>query len=92
VNKYEGEHSSVWEWTGFERGTALHRAYRYRNLSAVRLLLAHGADPELRYRLHTDEIPESSALEIALRNQDTELVAILQGHLKSRDGTQKSNL
>ncbi|KAK0335071.1 hypothetical protein LTR91_025978 [Friedmanniomyces endolithicus] len=78
VNKYVGEGSWVWDWIGFERGTALHHACKRRNLDAVKLLLAHGADPSLKEKLLSDDLEHSTALDEATRRNFLEIVAVLQ--------------
>ena len=62
VDKYEGDNSLLWDMVGFERGTALHSACISGKVGAVRLLLAHGADPLRKQRVRSLEVPESSAL------------------------------
>ncbi|TKA56564.1 hypothetical protein B0A55_12662 [Friedmanniomyces simplex] len=81
VDKYQGENSPMWDKVGFQRGTALHSASIEGNLGAVRLLLAHGADPSRKQRVCSSEIAESSALDEAKNRNYTDIVSVLQEHL-----------
>ncbi|KAK1818423.1 hypothetical protein LTR12_007220 [Friedmanniomyces endolithicus] len=63
VDKYQGENSIMWERVAFQRGTALHLACRKGNTGAIRLLLAHGADPTRKQKLLSVEVAGSSAWE-----------------------------
>ncbi|KAK3613535.1 hypothetical protein LTR56_027826 [Elasticomyces elasticus] len=81
VDRYQGEKSPMWDRVGFQRGTALHSASIKGNLGAVRLLLAHGADPSRKQRVRSFEIAESSALDEARNRNYTDIVSVLREHL-----------
>lgn len=81
VDKYQGENSPMRAKVGFQRGTALHSASIKGNLGAVRLLLAHGADPSRKQRVRSSEIAESSALDEAKNRNYKDIVFVLREHL-----------
>lgn len=81
VDKYQGENSPMWDKVGFQRGTALHSAAIKGKLGAVRLLLAHGADPSRKQRVRSFEIAESSALDEVKNRNYTDIISVLQEHL-----------
>ncbi|KAK3076050.1 hypothetical protein LTR53_000095 [Teratosphaeriaceae sp. CCFEE 6253] len=94
VNKFVGEGSPVWERAGFEQMTALQLACdgSHRNLAAVRLLLAYGADLRLNRRLLNGELLNTSAFVSAQGRGYTDIVSVMQEHVKESDGSSKSNL
>ncbi|KXS94247.1 hypothetical protein AC578_8815 [Pseudocercospora eumusae] len=88
VNKFLGEGSSIWEAAGFKQMTALHVACdgSHRNLAAVRLLLAHGANPTLNKRLHGVELPNTSAFDSARGRGYKDIVSVIQEQVSRSDG------
>ncbi|KAK0955580.1 hypothetical protein LTR91_022787 [Friedmanniomyces endolithicus] len=81
VDKYQGDNAPMWDKAGFWRGTALHTACIIGSVSAVRLLLAYGANPLLKQKVSSVVIPESSALNEARNRNHTDIVRVLQEHL-----------
>jgi ankyrin repeat protein len=97
VDKFFGETSPMVQNIGFNQLTALHIACgrSYRNYEAVRLLLAHGANPalnQLNQPLYAGEAPNTSALEEARRVGNDDIVSLITAHMREVNGSSKSNL
>jgi hypothetical protein len=83
VDKYEGDESWFWDEVGFPRGTALHTVSILNCAAAAEMLLLHGADPLCKQKISSVELSDSSALDVARReNHYSEVVKILQGYIE----------
>lgn len=97
VDKFHGETSPQVQNIGFNQMTALHGACgrSFRNYEAVRLLLAHGANPalnQLNLPYCGGEVPNTSALDEARRVGNDDIVSLIKEHMREVNGSGKSNL